>query len=200
MKKRILISNITVAIVLIMAKPDSFTLFFFGIVFVFIGEFIRLIASAAIKKNRILATRGIYSVTRNPLYLGTSLIAFGTLIQICSVSHFCFTLFLWAVVIFVFSVIYYKTIKAEEKFLLSKFGEEYIHYCKNVPAILPNLKSLKNIKEIFKRENYSKEFFIKNKEYRGLTGVLIVEIIIFFKLCHICLIKILKAPLFLDII
>lgn len=180
MKNRILISNIIVLFLLIFSKPDSFLLFYIGLFFVILGEIIRLIASACIRKNNILTVNGIYSMTRNPLYLGTFIIAFGILIQIFSLSHILLSILLWLFVIFSFSIIYYKTIKSEEEFLLSKFGNDYLRYLREVPSILPDLKK---IKEVFKKENYSKQAFLKNKEYRGLFGVLIVETIIFIKLC-----------------
>ncbi|MEW5951716.1 MAG: methyltransferase [Elusimicrobiota bacterium] len=180
MKKRILISNIITLIVLIIAKPDSLLFFYIGLFFVFLGQTIRFLASATIVKSSTLTVKGIYSVCRNPLYLGTLTIIFGMGIQLSSSDIKNFIL-LWVILLSAFPYIYYKTIKAEEDFLLSVYKKDFESYKCSVPSLIPKISS---IKEIFKKENYDISAFKKNKEYRGFFGALIAEAVILAKIIY----------------
>jgi len=182
MKKRIFFSNIIIILILIISKPDNVILFYSGLPFILLGELIRIISSATIRKNKELAKNGIYSATRNPLYFGTFLIMLGILIQLSSINYKFQTIFIWIITTISFYIIYSKTIKAEENFLFSRFGNEYKSYYENTPVLIPDLKK---INELFKKENFSKESFKKNKEYRGITGILFIEMIIILKLWYI---------------
>jgi protein-S-isoprenylcysteine O-methyltransferase Ste14 len=79
-----------------------------------------------------LNTTGMYSVVRNPLYLGNFLIGLAT------------TLYLrvwWIPLIYLPSFILYyeRIIFAEEMFLRQKFGEEYLAWASRTPAFFPKL-------------------------------------------------------------
>ncbi|MBP7796769.1 MAG: hypothetical protein KA059_08360 [Elusimicrobiales bacterium] len=50
---------------------------------------------------------------------------------------------------------------------------------KETPSIIP---AISRLSEVIKKEYYSKEAFKKNKEYRGIVGFLILEIIILLKI------------------
>ncbi|MBN2713517.1 MAG: DUF1295 domain-containing protein [Planctomycetes bacterium] len=78
----------------------------------------------------VLNTTGIYSITRNPLYLGNFLIWLGILI-------FTQNLIVVAVGCLFFFLVYRKIIKAEESFLESTFGEEYTLWREKTPCIIP---------------------------------------------------------------
>lgn len=82
-----------------------------------------------------LVTGGIYSVCRNPMYLGniTLLLGFGFFANSLLFTLLFFPLFL---------TFYSAIIKAEENFLSDKFGESFDNYRKNVRAILPDLRLL----------------------------------------------------------
>ena len=182
MKKRILVSNIIIILMLIISRPDNIILFYSGLPLIILGEMTRILSSASIRKNKELAKNGIYSATRNPLYFGTFLIMLGILIQLFSITHIFSTIFIYLITIVSFCIIYLKTIKAEEEFLLSRFGNEYKSYYENTPVLIPDFKK---INEFFKKENFSKESFKKNKEYRGITGIILIEIIIILKIWYI---------------
>lgn len=79
-----------------------------------------------------LNTTGIYSVVRNPLYLGNFFMWLGLAM---------FTENLWFIISFVlFYWIYYeRIIYAEEQFLERKFGEKYRAWAYRVPVFIPNL-------------------------------------------------------------
>lgn len=77
-----------------------------------------------------LNTTGIYSLIRNPLYLGNYLmwLAIGML-----------TGNIWFVLVFsfVFWIYYERIVFAEEEFLRNKFGEVYIEWTTKTPPFLP---------------------------------------------------------------
>ncbi|MDD5116736.1 MAG: isoprenylcysteine carboxylmethyltransferase family protein [Candidatus Omnitrophica bacterium] len=77
---------------------------------------------------------GMYSITRNPLYLGNYLIIFGI------------TLFIqvWWLAFFVwvgFWLYYERIIFSEEEFLRKKFGGEFIVWAQKTPIIIPNFRN-----------------------------------------------------------
>ncbi|MCO5163398.1 MAG: isoprenylcysteine carboxylmethyltransferase family protein [Mesorhizobium sp.] len=79
-----------------------------------------------------LNTTGMYSICRNPLYLGNAIIymAMAALTQ-----NLCFTL-----IMALFLVVYLERIIAtEEKYLAAKFGDEYRAWVARVPVFFPNL-------------------------------------------------------------
>lgn len=82
-----------------------------------------------------LVTEGLYSHSRNPMYVGNVLI-------LCGVALACntWTCVLLAVPFCVF--IYVAIIAAEENFLRAKFGDAFDAYCRDVPRWLPRLAGL----------------------------------------------------------
>lgn len=82
-----------------------------------------------------LVTEGIYSICRNPMYLGNLSILLGFGIFANSAL---FTFIIFPVYLF----IYYAIIKAEEDFLFGKFGEQFDLFRKNVHALIPKLSKL----------------------------------------------------------
>jgi len=112
---------------------------FFGLLFIFIGSFLRMSARghkvACSPKGWGLAQDGLYAYTRNPMYLGTFTIGVG------------FTLIIWPwTAAFIFAALFYfrfrPLIASEEKHLQTLFGEEYANYCRRVPRFFPNPMSL----------------------------------------------------------
>ena len=80
-----------------------------------------------------LNTTGMYSLVRNPLYLGNFLVGLGV------------SLFLrawWMPVIYslVFVLYYERIIFAEEMFLRQKFGDAYASWAASTPMLLPRLR------------------------------------------------------------
>ncbi len=89
------------------------------------------------KQGRVYASRlvhkGVYGISRNPMYVGNMLIAAG----IVMVSGAWLAYF--AVLPF-FLFVYQAIVAAEEEFLRAKFGEEYKEYCARIPRFLPSLR------------------------------------------------------------
>jgi protein-S-isoprenylcysteine O-methyltransferase Ste14 len=95
------------------------------------GLGLRAYAAGYVKKNRELTVTGPYAHTRNPLYLGSMLIAAG----------FAMALLSWPVALFLglgFTVIYVPVIAAEERFLHASFPG-FDDYCQRVPRLIPRL-------------------------------------------------------------
>ncbi|MDP3898853.1 MAG: isoprenylcysteine carboxylmethyltransferase family protein [Mesorhizobium sp.] len=77
-----------------------------------------------------LNTTGMYSITRNPLYLGNAIIYMAIALFTQSLS--------FALVMGLFLVIYLERIIAiEERFLAQKFGEDYRVWTERVPVFFP---------------------------------------------------------------
>ncbi|MGI8771228.1 MAG: methyltransferase family protein [Acidobacteriaceae bacterium] len=93
------------------------------------GVLLRAWASGFVKKNAELAVTGPYAYTRNPLYLGSMLIAFG----FAAASRNLWIALLLAVL---FLVIYVPVIRSEEEFLRGSFPD-FAAYCARVPRLLP---------------------------------------------------------------
>ena len=85
------------------------------------------------QKAAELNTTGMYSLCRNPLYLGNFLMGFGVL------------LFLQSFVVEVFYVLMFflyceRIIMREEEFLYGKFGEDYRSWADRTPAFIPRFR------------------------------------------------------------
>jgi protein-S-isoprenylcysteine O-methyltransferase Ste14 len=82
-------------------------------------------------KNKGIITDGPYSITRNPLYLFSTLGALGVGLLFGKLS---LALLLGGAVF----LILYMTVKREQVFLESKFGREFTDYAARVPIFFPN--------------------------------------------------------------
>ena len=67
------------AVVIALARPTPWSLLG-GLALGLLGEAFRIWASGHIEKTRVLATGGPYAHTRNPLYLGSALLALAALL------------------------------------------------------------------------------------------------------------------------
>src|ERR1022692_2533870 len=96
------------------ARPDWISLAAGGLIAA-LGVFLRATASGHVKKNEELATTGPYAYCRNPLYLGSIIIAVGFAIASRD---------LWVAVgiVVLFTLIYVPVIRSEEAFLREHFA------------------------------------------------------------------------------
>lgn len=77
-----------------------------------------------------LNTRGVYSIVRNPLYIGNFLVYNGVLVAYSSPAALAFfNIF--------FIANYYFIILSEENYLEKQFGEDYRVYRRAVPKVIP---------------------------------------------------------------
>src|SRR6202050_3611705 len=131
-----------------------------------LGLLVRAAASGELRKNQELATSGIYSRTRNPLYLGSAILAVGFII----VGH-C----LWAglLVALYFSAFYYAVMRNEEDDLRAKFGVAFQQYSSSVPLFFPKVFSTARLpSESEPKKTFSWQQFRRNREYKALIGTI----------------------------
>ena len=124
-----------------------------------VGLWLRALASGHVRKNEALAMSGPYAYTRNPLYLGSMLIAAGFAVAARS---------WWVGLIFVgmLLAIYLPVIRAEEEFLRGQFPE-FEEYARSVPRLLPRLATDAATGERFA---FSKTLYLQHREYNALLG------------------------------
>ena len=119
------------ALALFFAEPTTDSLIRGGALSV-TGELIRIWASGHIEKTHRLASGGPYAHTRNPLYVGSVLMALGLLIAarhpISIVAGLLYLLVFYPVIV-----------REEATFLRAKFPNEYQTWAKHVPIFFPRL-------------------------------------------------------------
>jgi methanethiol S-methyltransferase len=80
-----------------------------------------------------LEITGIHKYLRHPLYLGTFMFIWGLLLVFPYLS-----LLIMDVIVTVYTLV---GIELEERKLIAEFGEDYLHYRKSVPKLIPSFKS-----------------------------------------------------------
>ena len=128
------------------------------------GLWLRGYAAGYVKKNAELTTTGPYAYTRNPLYLGSMLIAFGFGAAAGS----------WVLIVVLtglFLAIYVPVIQGEEEYLRAHFAG-FDEYADAVPRLLPRVTAAAGMGEagmggdgVFSRERY-----LHHREYNALMG------------------------------
>ncbi len=133
-----------------------------AIIFSFIGLLVRCLTAGYAPRGtsgrntkwqaaEILNTTGMYSIVRNPLYLGNFIIIFGIVL---------FIQVWWIALLMLvgFFAYYERIIFAEEEFLRNKFGVLFTEWAEKTPAIIPNFKNWKkpalsfSFKTVLRRE------------------------------------------------
>ncbi|SFH70716.1 methyltransferase family protein [Planctomicrobium piriforme] len=111
-----------------------------GYLLVAAGIALRLWAISSIdtRKSVVLVTSGPYGLCRNPLYVGTFLIAIGFLCLVQSLTMTLLTLpiillYMWGVV------------PAEERVMRSRHGAAFDEYCAAVPRWIPHLHAISQL-------------------------------------------------------
>jgi protein-S-isoprenylcysteine O-methyltransferase Ste14 len=147
------------AVVFLWLAHPTWTLMALSLLLVVPGLWLRGYAAGYVKKNAELTRTGPYAYTRNPLYLGSMMIAFG---------------FAWASgswVIFAvlaagFLGIYLPTILSEEEYLRAHFAG-FGEYARQVPRLLPRLTAAKSG---VAPGRFSQERYMHHREYNALMG------------------------------
>jgi len=113
----------------------------------------------------VLNTTGMYSVVRNPLYLGNFVIWFG-------ISMFPRLWWFSLIVVLIFWLYYERIIFAEEEFLREKFGESYFSWAEKTPVFVPNFRNWKSSEMMF---SFRKA--LKN-EYKSFFAIIVSYFVI----------------------
>jgi protein-S-isoprenylcysteine O-methyltransferase Ste14 len=127
---RVPLGFVTAALFLVFAR-STWALLGWSLVLVLPGLWLRGYAAGYVKKNAELTRTGPYAYTRNPLYLGSMLIAFGFAVAAGRWS-------LGLLLVGLFLLIYVPTILSEETFLRGEFVD-FAEYARRVPRLLPRL-------------------------------------------------------------
>jgi protein-S-isoprenylcysteine O-methyltransferase Ste14 len=141
-----------------------------------LGIIVRAAASGQLRKGQELATSGIYSRTRNPLYLGSALLAAGFIIA----GHS-----LWAglLVGVYFGVFYYAVTRNEEEELRERFGTAFEEYAASVPLFFPSLfRPGKRSAEGQTEKAFSWAQYRRNREFKALIGTLGALVFVWFRM------------------
>ena len=158
----------------------AFPFFFIGLLLIFFGELIRIksvsYAGGITRTTKVgapkLMTKGPYSITRNPLYLGNMSIYSG--VVLFAGGPLIWELLLFTFVFFIFQ--YSMIISLEERTLTSLFDKEYKKYCSEVPRLLP--------KKLFWKSNLNIQkstFKTLKTEKRTLQNIFLVIFFITIK-------------------
>ena len=138
------------------ARPDWLALVVGGAVAA-AGVFLRAMASGQVKKNEQLAMTGPYAYCRNPLYLGSIIIAVGFAIA----SH---DVWVAAGLVILFALIYVPVIRSEEAFLRQHFAE-YEDYARRVPRLMPRTLWFSGL-----TSGFSYQLYRQHREYTAFIG------------------------------
>jgi protein-S-isoprenylcysteine O-methyltransferase Ste14 len=137
------------------------------------GLWLRGYAAGYVKKNRELTKTGPYAHTRNPLYLGSILIAGG----------FAMALMSWPIALVLgigFSIIYIPVIASEERFLRSTFPD-FDAYCARVPRMIPRLTPARlSTKDPEGGASFSWALYRKHREYNAGVGAALLYLSLLF--------------------
>ena len=123
-----------------------------------LGLAVRAWAAGCLAKDRELATGGPYAYTRNPLYIGTLLVAAGLVVASRSIL-------LGALFAAVFAMVYLPVIQNEEQHLRRLFPE-YAGYAARVPALWPRRARAGRSPNPFRFALY-----LRNQEYQAGAGL-----------------------------
>lgn len=128
-----------------------------GCVLTLPGLWLRALASGHVHKATELATTGPYAYTRNPLYVGSLILAAGFAVAARSP---------WVVLLMLlmFVGVYLPVIRAEEEYLRRTFPE-FEEYARRVPRLLPRLGA-----ETGAQGSFSWELYRRHREYNAVLG------------------------------
>jgi protein-S-isoprenylcysteine O-methyltransferase Ste14 len=151
-----------------LARPTKASLII-GALVLLPGLVLRGLASGHVQKDKQLTTSGPYAYTRNPLYLGSLMLAAGFAIAARS-------WWIVAIMLLMFAVIYVPVIAGEERYLRLTFPE-YDGYARNVPRMLPRLSRYGS-----QQSAYSSARYWKHREYEASIGCAVVMAVLVVKL------------------
>jgi protein-S-isoprenylcysteine O-methyltransferase Ste14 len=130
-----------------------------GVSIAILGLLIRAYAAGYLRKHERLATSGPYAFTRNPLYFGSILLAFG----FCVASHSWKSTLLLAAYLLIF---YPVVIRREQTELRKLYGAPFDEYASRVPAFWPRLTPAAP-----SGEHFSWALYRRNREYEAAIGL-----------------------------
>jgi protein-S-isoprenylcysteine O-methyltransferase Ste14 len=135
-----------------------------------IGLLIRAYAAGYLHKQEVLTMTGPYAYTRNPLYLGSSLLALGAGVATRS----------WisaALLLVYFAVFYSMVMRREELELRQRHGAAFDAYAKAVPLFFPRLAAA----AAAGAGTFSLAQYKRNREWKAALGFLLLLVLLFVR-------------------
>ena len=160
---------VIVAVFAWFSHPDALSLAI-GLPISMIGLALRAWAAGSLAKNRQLSTGGPYAYTRNPLYIGTLVVAAGLAVAARSPG-------LAALFAAIFALVYLPVIQNEQQHLRNLFTG-YADYAAQVPILWPRFTP-------FPQRNPSPfrfSLYLRNQEYNAGAGFAAGMLFLFWKL------------------
>jgi protein-S-isoprenylcysteine O-methyltransferase Ste14 len=159
---RVPLGFVFAAVFLWLAQPTWKTMLL-SLLLVTPGLWLRAYAAGYVRKNKELTMTGPYAYTRNPLYLGSTMIAFGFAVAAAS----------WIILIalaVLFASIYLPTIRSEELYLREHFAG-FDEYAVRVPRLFPRFTAAQfPDNENASGGKFSGEQWRHHREYNALMG------------------------------
>lgn len=151
---------ILAVVVLLLARPTLRSILL-GAVIGAAGLLVRAYAAGFLHKQEMLTVTGPYAHTRNPLYLGSGILAVGAAVATHS---------WWAAVplLAYFALVYAVVMRREEAELRQKHGASFDAYAKAVPLFFPKLTPARDLGGV--EASFSLPQYQKNREYRAAVG------------------------------
>lgn len=134
-----------------------------------LGAVLRIWAAGYIDKGKALATAGPYSLSRNPLYLGSLIMGFGVLIA---------GRIYWFLLPFglLYLLLYIPVMKREEQELFQGYGDAFLAYAGRVPMFFPRISPAPGTPSSFLWSRVK-----RNREHRHLLALVVVELLLVAK-------------------
>lgn len=130
-----------------------------------IGLWLRAYAAGYLHKQEVLTVTGPYAHTRNPLYLGSAILAAGVAVAASS--------WISTAILFAYFVIFYSFVmRREERELRARHGAAFDEYARAVPLFLPRLNATKLSGEAVGSFSFAQ--YKKNHEWQAAAGFLLV--------------------------
>ena len=146
--------------VLIVAKPTARSIFY-GALIGLVGLAIRAWAAGYLHKQQVLTISGPYAYTRNPLYLGSSILALGVAVALHS--------WISALLLGAYFIIFYTAVmRKEESELRLQHPATFDWYLKSVPLFFPRLTPAGS--DANGRVRFSVAQYVKNHEWQAAAG------------------------------
>ena len=164
MRWRVRLGYPLAAVVLWFSHPSPQSILLGGLVGA-IGLLLRAYAAGYLHKQEVLTVAGPYAYTRNPLYLGSVILAVGAAVGMRS----------WlsaSILLLYFAIFYSMVMRREEKELRLRHGSAFEQYARSVPLFFPRLW-------MARLEGGSESAFLfrqykRNREWQASAGFLLL--------------------------
>ena len=130
-----------------------------------IGLCLRACAAGYLRKQEVLTVTGPYAYTRNPLYLGSAILALGAGIAARS--------WISAIILIIYFAVFYSAVmRREAKELHLRHGASFEEYARTVPLFMPRLTAAKLPGD--SAGSFSFAQYRKNHEWQAAAGFLLL--------------------------